>query len=64
MFNEARNMTEGGTIDIYKYQKMYHEGIVNKPIPHLLIICDEFAELKQQQPQFMDRINECIQNWT
>lgn len=56
MFNEARNMTEGGTIDIYKYQKMYHEGIVDKPIPHLLIICDEFAELKQQQPEFMDEL--------
>lgn len=56
MFNEARNMTDGGTIDIYKYQKMYHEGIVDKPIPHLLIICDEFAELKQQQPEFMDEL--------
>ena len=56
MFNEARNMTEGGTIDIYKYQKLYHDGIVKKPIPHLLIICDEFAELKQQQPDFMDEL--------
>ena len=56
MFNEARNMTDGGTIDIYKYQKLYHDGIVNKPIPHLLIICDEFAELKQQQPEFMDEL--------
>lgn len=56
MFNEARNMTDGGTIDIYKYQKLYHDGVVNKPIPHLLIICDEFAELKQQQPEFMDEL--------
>lgn len=56
IFNEARNITDGGTIDIYKYQKLYHEGIVNKPIPHLLIICDEFAELKQQQPEFMDEL--------
>ena len=56
MFNEARNMTDGGTIDIYKYQKLYHDGVVNKPIPHLLIICDEFAELKQQQPDFMDEL--------
>ena len=56
MFNEARNMTNEGTIDIYKYQKLYHEGVVNKPIPHLLIICDEFAELKQQQEEFMDEL--------
>ena len=56
MFNEARNMTDEGTIDIYKYQKLYHDGVVNKPIPHLLIICDEFAELKQQQPDFMEEL--------
>lgn len=56
MFNEARNMTDGGTIDIYKYQKLYHGGVVNTPIPHLLIICDEFAELKQQQPEFMEEL--------
>ena len=56
MFNEARNATDGGTIDIYKYQKLYHDGVVEKPIPHLLIICDEFAELKQQQPDFMEEL--------
>lgn len=56
MFNEARNLTDESTIDIYKYQKLYHEGIVKEPIPHLLIICDEFAELKQQQEEFMDEL--------
>ena len=56
VFNQARNMTDEGTIDIYKYQKLYHEGIVKEPIPHLLIICDEFAELKQQQEEFMDEL--------
>ena len=55
-FNQARDITDEGTIDIYKYQNLYHEGIVKKPIPHLLIICDEFAELKQQQPDFMDEL--------
>ena len=56
MFNEARNKIDEGTIDIYKYQRLYHEGIVDEPIPHLLIICDEFAELKQQQEEFMDEL--------
>ena len=56
LFNEARNMTDEGTIDIYKYQKMYHDGLISKPIPHLLIVCDEFAELKQQQEDFMDEL--------
>ena len=56
IFNEARNLTNEGTIDIYKYQKLYHNRIVKEPIPHLLIICDEFAELKQQQQDFMDEL--------
>ena len=55
-FNQAREKTAEGTIDIYKYQKLYHEGIVDEPIPHLLIICDEFAELKQQQEDFMEEL--------
>ena len=55
-FNQAREKTDEGTIDIYKYQKLYHDGQVSEPIPHLLIICDEFAELKQQQPDFMDEL--------
>lgn len=56
IFNQARELTDEGTIDIYKYQTLYHKGIVKEPIPHLLIICDEFAELKQQQPEFMDEL--------
>ncbi len=56
LFNEARELTDGGVIDIYKYQKLYHNGVLEKPIPHLLIICDEFAELKQQQPDFMSEL--------
>ena len=56
LFNKARALTNEGTIDIYKYQRLYHEGIVKQPIPHLLIICDEFAELKQQQGEFMDEL--------
>lgn len=53
LFNKAREIANNGTIDIYKYQKLYHQGILSEPLPHLLIICDEFAELKQQQPDFM-----------
>ncbi|MGN1326796.1 MAG: FtsK/SpoIIIE domain-containing protein, partial [Clostridia bacterium] len=56
LFNEAKNKIDEGTLDIYKYQKLYHEGILSEPIPHLLIICDEFAELKQQQSDFMQEL--------
>ncbi len=55
-FNEAREALDEGTIDIYKYQRLYREGKVKEPISHLFIISDEFAELKQQQPDFMDEL--------
>ena len=55
-FNKARDISGESTIDIYKYQKLYREGIVDKPISHLFIISDEFAELKAQQPEFMDQL--------
>lgn len=56
IFNEARAALNEGTIDIYKYQKFYKEGLVQEPVSHLLIISDEFAELKAQQPEFMDNL--------
>ena len=55
-FNEVRDQLGESTIDIYKYQKFYHEGLIDEAIPHLFIICDEFAELKVQQPEFMDNL--------
>ena len=56
IFNHARDIANEGTMDIYKYQKMYRDGQVEEPIPHLFIISDEFAELKSQQPEFMDQL--------
>lgn len=55
-FNKAREISGESTIDIYKYQKMYREGIVKTPVSHLFIISDEFAELKNQQPEFMEQL--------
>ncbi|MBR6717100.1 MAG: type VII secretion protein EssC [Oscillospiraceae bacterium] len=43
-------------IDIYKYQKLYRSGVAEHPMPHLFIISDEFAELKQQRPEFMEQL--------
>lgn len=56
LFNEARKVSGEGTIDIYKYQRLRKQGIVTEPIPHLYIISDEFAELKTQQPEFMEEL--------
>ncbi len=35
---------------------MYREGVVKEPMAHLFIISDEFAELKTQQPDFMNEL--------
>lgn len=56
VFNEARRISGEATMDIYKYQKLYRDGLVGEPMPHLLIISDEFAELKEQQPEFMTQL--------
>ena len=56
IFNTARDIANEGTMDIYRYQKMYRDGLVHDPMPHLFIISDEFAELKTQQPEFMDQL--------
>lgn len=56
LFNQARNQLGESTMDIYKYQSFYHDGKLKEPVSHLFIICDEFAELKSQQPDFMDNL--------
>ena len=56
VFNEAKERLNSGVIDIYKYQKLVREGALEEPMAHLFIICDEFAELKAQQPDFMDEL--------
>ena len=56
LFNIAREKSGESTIDIYKYQKMYREGLIDEPVSHLFIISDEFAELKKEQPEFMTQL--------
>lgn len=56
VFNEAKSAVNEGTMDIYGYQQLYRSGLVSEPVSHLFIISDEFAELKSQQPAFMDQL--------
>ncbi|MBO0961677.1 type VII secretion protein EssC [Neobacillus sp. MM2021_6] len=56
IFSETSKRVNESNIDIYKYQKLYREGRVTEPLQHLFIISDEFAELKTQQPEFMDQL--------
>ena len=56
IFNETKSRVNEGTMDIYSYQRLYRQGLVEQPMPHLFIISDEFAELKQQKPEFMSEL--------
>ena len=38
------------------YIKLFREGKTDIPLPHLILIVDEFAELKSDQPEFMKEL--------
>lgn len=41
---------------IDKYIKKFKNGEIDIPLPHLILIVDEFAELKADQPEFMKEL--------
>lgn len=41
---------------INQYSKLFKQGKVSEPLPHLFLISDEFAELKSEQPDFMKEL--------
>ncbi len=51
-----RLFAEAEVNHIDKYIQKYKEGKVTTPIPHLILIVDEFAELKAEQPEFMKEL--------
>ena len=51
-----RIFSEHGVNNIDKYQKLFHNGGASVPVPHLIMIADEFAELKAEQPDFMKEL--------
>lgn len=38
------------------YIRLYKQGEAKTPLPHLILIVDEFAELKSEQPEFMKEL--------
>ncbi len=56
VFSDVGKNFDEGSMNIYTYQKLYRAGKVKEPMSHLFIVSDEFAELKQQQPEFMDKL--------
>lgn len=45
-----------GINHIDTYIRLYRDGQAAEPLPHLIIISDEFAELKKEQPEFIKEL--------
>lgn len=45
-----------GVNHIDAYIRLYKQEIAKVPLPHLILIVDEFAELKAEQPEFMKEL--------
>ncbi len=56
IFNEAAAALGVDKLDINSYHKYYKGGRLMTPLPHLVIIIDEFAQLKTQQPDFLAQL--------
>lgn len=51
-----RLFAEAEVNHIDKYIRKFKSGEVTTPLPHLILIVDEFAELKAEQPEFMKEL--------
>lgn len=47
---------EYGVNHVDAYIKLYKKGEAKIPLPHLILVVDEFAELKMDQPEFMKEL--------
>jgi len=45
-----------GVNKIDDYIRLFKEGVTDIALPHLILIVDEFAELKSEQPEFMKEL--------
>lgn len=51
-----KQLSEAGVNHVDAYLALYREGRVTKPMPHLILVVDEFAELRREEPEFMQEI--------
>ncbi len=49
-------LSRAGVSHIDHYGKLYRDQKVREPMPHLILVVDEFAELKKEEPAFMQEI--------
>ncbi len=56
IFNKSAENLGVDKLDINSYHKYYKAGRLSEPLPHLIIIIDEFAQLKTQHPEFLAQL--------
>lgn len=56
LIKRQEKLSQSGVNHINDYIQLYQQGKVVEPLPHLIIIVDEFAELKAAYPDFMKEI--------
>lgn len=61
LFNASAEKLGVDKIDINSYHKYFKDKKLNTPLPHLVIVIDEFAQLKTQHPEFMAKLIDVAQ---
>jgi len=61
IFNESASRLGVDKLDINSYHKYFKENKLSIPLPHLVIVIDEFAQLKTHHPEFMSRLIDVVQ---
>lgn len=56
LVKRQKMFSECGVNHINDYIKLFKGNKVDKPLPHLIMVVDEFAELKAEHPDFMKEI--------
>ena len=57
LLQEASDKVASHDIDsINKYTRLFKAGKVKEPMPHLLIVVDEFAQLRMYYPEFLKKL--------
>lgn len=56
IFKECKQKLGVDKLDINSYHRYFKEGQLSEPLPHLIIIIDEFAQLKSQHGEFMTEL--------
>ena len=61
IFNRSAEDLGVDKIDINSYHKFFKDKKLKLPLPHLIIVIDEFAQLKSQHPEFMSKLVDIAQ---